>query len=512
MAEILEQLGVFGIPRDDEDAVLAAMVTGDPALLIGKQGTAKTAMVEAIGACLRERDKRDRPSDRDSWFNYHSYDSSKINFEDLIGLPNPKSMNEGRSEFIGSPTTIWDKTLVSFDEFNRQEPSRQNNIFEVIRSRKLMGNPTAVKFILNCMNPFDMEGTEPLDAALVDRMQWFIYPPDLASLSEADQVRVACHVGNSDAPGLKLWLKQSGEFDISEEEDVTGKVAFNEKLANAGDLLHQILNESAAMYAQLENESVVGYATFVSRYINSLRSSMANKDWNVELSGRRSGMITRALLAFRAVDLVMARVFTHRSPRDLQDLFIAVLQRTIPVGIANATAEGAPADAMAEIANRVSAFGEFFKTGGKCAQSVDIIYELLTTESMARKIELLMGHVTSEATKNFVWADLLSTDKSTKTKEEIMRNSVLLNVVTHMMSVDPDVVPTNFRSIVAKEATNALTNDDIFKNLELKGPIARWAKEIEAEIQGINDPFIKLQAKMIFAHRCAAAGRGDQRS
>ena len=49
MARLLEQLGIYGFPEADETALIASFLTGDPALLIGEHGAAKTGLAKSIG-------------------------------------------------------------------------------------------------------------------------------------------------------------------------------------------------------------------------------------------------------------------------------------------------------------------------------------------------------------------------------------------------------------------------------------------------------------------------------
>ena len=88
---IFPRLGIYGWKETDENLLLASLLTGDPVLLIGSHGTAKTGLfmkiAEALGLCAI------------------SYDASKALFEDILGYPNPKKLLEGRVSYIGSDVT-----------------------------------------------------------------------------------------------------------------------------------------------------------------------------------------------------------------------------------------------------------------------------------------------------------------------------------------------------------------------------------------------------------------------
>ena len=73
-----------------ERPILCALVTGDPLLLVGPHGSAKSAVVWAIADSLDLR--------------FHAYDASKALFEDVIGFPDPSSLAEGVVRYV--PTCL----------------------------------------------------------------------------------------------------------------------------------------------------------------------------------------------------------------------------------------------------------------------------------------------------------------------------------------------------------------------------------------------------------------------
>lgn len=68
--------------------ILASLVTGDPCLLVGARGTAKTALAEALAEALGLR--------------FRAYDASKALFEDIIGFPNPRDLGRGRIGYVAT--------------------------------------------------------------------------------------------------------------------------------------------------------------------------------------------------------------------------------------------------------------------------------------------------------------------------------------------------------------------------------------------------------------------------
>jgi len=507
MGIVFEKLGIQGLEEAKEDAILASLLTADPALLIGPQGTAKTALVECIGAAFDERCKQisnEHPEREPQRFDYHVYDASKINFEDLIGFPNVAAMQQGRVEYIKTPQTAWGKKLLVFDEFNRQEPSRQNNIFELIRSKRLMGVPTGTIWIFNCMNPFGMEGTEALDEALVDRHQWFIYLTRFIDMKDHNRANIVKHVGGSDGIGLRFWTKEDGEFDLKEGKDKDGKFIVNEKFAAVGKLLTDIESRAAKHYKTLLTEVGDAYAQFVAKFFVLISREMESKDWKVELSGRRAGMVHRALLAYRAIDLAKCELDPRRTPRDLKEMFKVCLPMTLPIGIAQANAKGLDANAMNTIYSNIDAFSDFFANEseiGKAIASIDVIYELLTTRNIQRKIELLISEVKNDVAKSEVWSDLVKSTQDVNTYEGL-RNSITIGLIAHLMTVKPAIVPQNIQSLLATASHKAMSATALCNVIKLKGQLAFYEKEIQGLIDAYDNMFVKLQAKALFENYC----------
>jgi len=71
---ILEKIGIHGWKQQDENLVMASLLTGDPLLLIGNHGCAKTHIANKIAEALGKK--------------FVVYDASKAMFEDVLGYPN----------------------------------------------------------------------------------------------------------------------------------------------------------------------------------------------------------------------------------------------------------------------------------------------------------------------------------------------------------------------------------------------------------------------------------------
>ena len=118
---ILEKLGVFGLKEADENLALASLLTGDPLLLIGNHGCAKTHVANKMAQALGRK--------------FLVYDASKCMFEDILGYPNVEKLKHGIVEYVPSPVTVWDKELILVDELNRALAELQSRWLEIIRSR-----------------------------------------------------------------------------------------------------------------------------------------------------------------------------------------------------------------------------------------------------------------------------------------------------------------------------------------------------------------------------------------
>ena len=70
----LNALGVYGF-KSVEPVILAALVTGDPLLLIGRSGTGKTFLLNSLSEALG--------------LEHRHYNASMVSFDDLVGFPYP---------------------------------------------------------------------------------------------------------------------------------------------------------------------------------------------------------------------------------------------------------------------------------------------------------------------------------------------------------------------------------------------------------------------------------------
>lgn len=257
---MLEKLGIYGMD-EVEDFILASLVTGDPILLIGEIGSAKTLLSRRLAEALKLK--------------FHSYDASKALFEDIIGFPNPDSFKEGKVEYAITDISIWDKEFILIDEISRAEPTMQNKWLEIIRERKLMGKKlTNLKYIFGAMNPpKNYLGTNYLDKALAGRFSLFIEIPPLISMNEKNVKKVIRAISEEDAPMIEK-KKNKRSFDL---RTFIGKAKLN---------FQKVIQE---------------YNNVITNYIYSLIEELKKEE--IEIDGRRAGMIRRNIISVISVKM-----------------------------------------------------------------------------------------------------------------------------------------------------------------------------------------------------------------
>ena len=249
----LPGLGVYGFDRY-EPVILAALVTEDPMLLIGRSGTGKTFLLNTLSEALG--------------LEHRHYNASLISFDDLVGFPYPDSENSS-VKFLETPATVWGAESVLIDEISRCKPEHQNRLFSLIHERRVQGIAlTKLRFRWAAMNPAatdqaDMEsytGSEPLDPALADRFALFMRAGDWDDLTEDERNAVASPAGE-------------------------GKIATDD-----GRLLRRIEGCRRLFIQQVEvcPKNILDYVTTAVTALNGAK---------VRISPRRARLMARSLLA-----------------------------------------------------------------------------------------------------------------------------------------------------------------------------------------------------------------------
>ena len=216
MSNYLEALEVFGFDKV-EPAILAALVTEDPLLLIGRSGTGKTFLLNSLSEELG--------------LEHRHYNASLISFDDLVGFPFPDADNDG-VRFLETPATVWGAESVLVDEISRCKPEHQNRLFSLVHERKIQGIPiTRLRYRWAAMNPVtndqdsleEYAGSEPLDPALADRFSLLVWAVDWEDLNEEERLKIANPGGegkiSDDGGKLKKQLAQWREEFVEQQKD-----------------------------------------------------------------------------------------------------------------------------------------------------------------------------------------------------------------------------------------------------------------------------------------------------
>jgi MoxR-like ATPase len=250
----LADLGVYGFDRH-ETAILAALVTEDPLLLVGRSGTGKTFLLNTLSEALG--------------LEHRHYNASLLSFDDLVGFPYPDDAH-ATVRFLETPATVWSAESVLIDEISRCKPEHQNRLFSLVHERRLQGLPLRrLRYRWAAMNPCstdqgggaeDYAGSEPLDPALADRFALVVPAADWSDLTPEQQAAIV-------AP--------SGEGRVTPR---------NERLCSALAQWRAEFERQAAACPP----SIASYATAAVSALNGA---------SVRVSPRRARLLTRSLVA-----------------------------------------------------------------------------------------------------------------------------------------------------------------------------------------------------------------------
>ena len=440
---ILEQLGIFGWKTQDENLLMASLLTGDPLLLIGNHGCAKTHVGNKIAEALAKK--------------FLVYDASKAMFEDVLGYPNVEKLKQGIVEYVPSKVTVWDKELILIDELNRAIPELQSKWLEIIRSRKIMGFDTAVKWVWSAMNPMSYSATNSLDEALIGRFALFLYPPDVLQMSEYDRIRVTTHINGDDAPSLEEWLPGAN-----------GKTVSKDCVKETGAKIIAMLKKAATHFVRLKNE-LTTLSEFLAKFADLL---MRETNGEISLDGRRLGFIYRNILANRAVELAKFEVFG-----DEIDSFVEssryVVQSSIPVGLNDESLKREEAVHKMEVC--FDLLSSYFDEDSDIAK-VNIIYELFTTDDLMRKARILLKENLGDFVNSKAWTDLINGENDI---------SLLAYVAIQVEAHKAGTVPKELLESLSKKINgNNLSTDYI---ASLKDDSIEYIDEIEVLLNRQSD-------------------------
>lgn len=201
----LRPLGIVGYDAL-EPAILSALATAEPLLLISDHGAAKTMLLVRIAAALR--------------LEFRHYNASLLQFDDLAGFPIPDERT-GAIRYAAPPGAIWGAEAVFFDEIGRCRPETANKLFPIVHERSIQGvSLDTLRFRWAATNPpveaqdADREvwerydGVEMLDPALADRFSYVLPLPRFHELSDADRLAIISGTGDFDADAAGAQVRE----------------------------------------------------------------------------------------------------------------------------------------------------------------------------------------------------------------------------------------------------------------------------------------------------------------
>ena len=310
-SEVLERLGLVGM-ASIERVVLAALITGDPLLLIGAHGTAKSYLLLRICKALNIK--------------WRHYNTSLLNYDDLVGYPLPDK--DGNLQFVQTPASIWGAEAVFLDEISRCRIDLQNKLFPIIHERRIQGiELPKLRYRWAAMNPpsgddndsldSDYLGSQPLDPALADRFAFVVETPGWEDLDEQQRREVI--------------TRSNAALEPSATEYLRGVVEVGQRLFPQ---VYEELLPQLAHYIQLVND-LLRVASWLRR---GSTSSAADGENRIALSPRRAGMLARNIAAVHVASMVLddspkieesARLaLRHSIPHRAEGLVVSELKLT----------------------------------------------------------------------------------------------------------------------------------------------------------------------------------------
>jgi MoxR-like ATPase len=279
---LLRPLGVVGYDAL-EPALLAALATEEPLLLVSDHGAAKTLLLLRLAHALG--------------LAHRHYNASLLQFDDLAGFPIPDERT-GAIRYAAPPGAIWDAEAVFLDEIGRCRPEVANKLFPIVHERRIQGIALErLRYRWAATNPPPeaheadpeddaYEGVERLDPALADRFAYIVALPRFDQLADADRLAIVRGVGEAASPGAPAIVR-----------------ALVEGTRDLITAASPALRECAAQYV--------------------LAVAPRLRDAKVTVGGRRAATLARNLVAVWAAHVMLGR------PRD-GDAFLLALQASIP--------------------------------------------------------------------------------------------------------------------------------------------------------------------------------------
>lgn len=424
---ILESLNVWGFDRRREDVLMAALLTGEPLMMVGNIGTSKSTLASKIAKAIQAG----------AWdLKYRRYNANTDNFDDMIGWPSTQGLANDEVRYIGSDTVIWDKDIVFIDEANRAKASTQSKWLTFLDKREMCGITTACKIMFGAMNPMGVAGTNELGEATIGRFASFIYAPELHEMSQSDQCKVIESLPGDCLPGLDLWNQGTSTMEARDPTDY----------AKVGGALKKLLSNAAVIYEELLGNSK-HITTFLQMVFAEVHRAGDDNKGNkvaeddeadkVIIDGRRAGFVRRHVLACRAISIARAATFATPLPPLDQDVLHGILS-SVPLGLNSESgrSEAAEKKLREAIKNLSPLLG-----GDGSEKSVRLHMELLVSNDPIRQAEILLTEKIDDIAKGAVWS-LISRLEGT--------NMIIGDVAAMIEIEQPNTIPPSVLALIAK--------------------------------------------------------------
>lgn len=173
MRNLLEQIGLYGW-QARESTVLCALLTDYPLLFFGPHGQAKTRGAETIARSFLGPDIVFQP-----------HDYSRMSKEELVGVLDPRGLQQGQLNWIPTPTSVWGADAMLFDEFSYGNIMMGSMVHELLTHKTMMGQKTKVKLAMAACNPPDAYQANYLNLATCSRFV-LVQVPSYQDLNEVN--------------------------------------------------------------------------------------------------------------------------------------------------------------------------------------------------------------------------------------------------------------------------------------------------------------------------------------
>lgn len=301
---LLEQVGTVIVgQREVLDQLLAAMLAGGHALLVGVPGLAKTLMVRSLAETLNLS------------FNRVQF-TPDLMPADITGTEViQEDRSTGQREFRFLPGPIFANVVLA-DEINRTPPKTQAALLEAMQERQVTAGGKKHRipdpfFVLATQNPIEQEGTYPLPEAQLDR---FMFEVRVDYPTEEEEFQIIRRTTSSAAPVIEQVLTYDEWLSL-------------QQLVRRVPVADEVVRYAMRL-ARSTRPGQPGTPDWVNRYLT----------WG---AGPRASQFL--VLGAKAWAVLQGRAFV--SPADIAAVAFAVLRHRIVLNF-NAEAEGLTADAF----------------------------------------------------------------------------------------------------------------------------------------------------------------------